>query len=203
MKKYKKYNKNRSKAKYKENNKKKNLIGFIIAFIMISSMVGYMYSQNSAEIVNYNDYIFKRQANNNWIAKIDGDKIAFNYLPEQVDDIEFNANIKQLLDSNVVQFTYDPNQNYLENIAQAEYFLANALEKRGTYPVIGLTIENDYNIPIITCDNATQYSPVVDFVVSNETNIMMQQNCIIVQAKNGFDFIRAKDRLLYSLYGVI
>jgi hypothetical protein len=71
------------------------------------------------------------------------------------------------------------------------------------FVVKGFTSENEFAKPIITCDNATFYVPVIYFKKSNQTVISLENNCIIAEAYRGEDLVKVKDRLLYSIFGVI
>ena len=45
--------------------------------------------------------------------------------------------------------------------------------------------------------------PVIYFKQSNETKVIIDDDCIIAEARNNIDILRIKDRLLYSMLGVI
>ena len=60
----------------------------------------------------------------------------------------------------------------------------------------------EYDLPILTCTNATLKTPVIIFNMSDNTSIVEIDNCIYLNAR-GREFLRLRDRLLYSYYGVI
>lgn len=203
MKKFKLQHKKKTHSSQKDKKRNVGIIGWSIIFIMLSSVIGFMWVGNTSEVEKYNNIKFTRQGQN-WVAKIDGNRIPFEYFPTQVENIELNQEIKTLLKSKVMQFTYDPEQDFVQDIAQAEYMLIQNMKEINVYPVIGLKRENTYNIPVLNCDNATKEMPLIDFVVGgNETRVYNDNFCIIVEARNGREFIRAKDRILYELFGVI
>jgi len=68
-----------------------------------------------------------------------------------------------------------------------------------------LNTSEEYDLPVITCANATLKTPVIIFNVSDRAtspSIIDVNNCIYLNARGG-DFLRLRDRLLYSYYGVI
>jgi len=67
---------------------------------------------------------------------------------------------------------------------------------------VGFTSEQ-LNFPVITCDDASDFVPVVYFKGSNTTNVYVENSCIIAEASNPADIIRIKDRLVYGILGII
>lgn len=67
----------------------------------------------------------------------------------------------------------------------------------------GFTTNNTFDMPIITCEDATPVVPIIYFKQSNQTKVSLEENCIIVEARNNIDILRIKDRLLYSMLGII
>jgi hypothetical protein len=65
-----------------------------------------------------------------------------------------------------------------------------------------LQISPEYDLPILTCANSTLKTPVIVLNVSDSTSIVEENNCIYLNAR-GTEFLRLRDRLLYSYYGVI
>jgi len=55
---------------------------------------------------------------------------------------------------------------------------------------------------LITCANATLKTPVIIMNMSDTAGIVDIDNCIYLNAR-GTEFLRMRDRLLYSYYGVI
>jgi hypothetical protein len=67
----------------------------------------------------------------------------------------------------------------------------------------GFTAENDYNFPVITCEDPTNFVPVIYFRSFNETKVYMEDNCIIAEALRQEDVERIKDRMVYGILGII
>ena len=70
--------------------------------------------------------------------------------------------------------------------------------------VNGQISENEiYNYPIITCDNATEFIPVIYLKKGEETQIYTEGNCIIAEAAFEQAFIALKDKLMYTILGIL
>ena len=83
-------------------------------------------------------------------------------------------------------------------------WITNELQKTNKYIQSGKTKNTTtYNLPIITCDNATEFVPVIYFKDSNITKFTLENNCIIGESNSREGFLALKDRLLYALFDVI
>lgn len=186
---------------------KKNKIGLwlaiFIAFIMLTSTIGYVFKGGSNE--KYNDFSFSRTDDGRWYTKINGKQLAFNYFPSDIEDINLSTEvIDKIKNTRMVYFTHDPENRYRENIAMINLELTGILwNSFKVYAMNGLTENNTFNIPIVSCDNATSTSPVIYFKESNQTEIYLNNSCIILSGKTGMDFLALKERLLYGLFDVI
>ena len=68
---------------------------------------------------------------------------------------------------------------------------------------IVLRNSENYNLPIITCENATQYIPVIYLKEGNDTNFFLQKECIIAESKSKEGFIALKDLIIYTIFDII
>ena len=136
--------------------------------------------------------------------KIAGKEAVFNYVPQDVESISFGSDAQALIRNKpMLDLTSDPNDLYTEDIALAEYNLALSLQNFNTYLRQGFVSENAYDLAVITCDNATAAVPVIYFMQSNQTQISAKGNCILAEASSSYDILRVKDRILYSLLGIM
>ena len=190
--------------KEKKQKKRWGLILFIV-FIMIGTSVSFVFFGFSpaTERVKYNGFSFVNNGNI-WIAKINGREAAFSFLPSEVESVSaFEDFSKRLQGKFEIDVTYDLNSTYKESIALAHHQMGLTLAAYSIFVRKGFTANNTFNLPIITCDNATINVPVVYFRQGNTTNINIENNCIIAEASANADFIRVKDRLLYGMLGVM
>ena len=199
MKKYRKFRPVEEQPKKKS---KKTLYTVIIAGIMILSVIGFTATQSSSQTVKYGSYTFKLEGQK-WTAKINNQKFSFYYLPSELSYIN-STNIYNLGYIKSVYLTFNPNQKYLQVIDLIRFELAENMFNLEIYPVQAVILNNSlYNLPIITCLNATQFVPVIEFRESEYTEIINQNNCIILNSASESDFIKLKDLLLYKILGVI
>ena len=190
--------------KVKKEKKRWGLILFIV-FIMIGTSVSFVFFGFSpaTERVKYNGFSFVNNGNI-WIAKINGREAAFSFLPSEVESVSaFEDFSKRLQGKFEIDVTYDLNSTYKESIALAHHQMGLTLAAYSIFVRKGFTANNTFNLPIITCDNATINVPVVYFKHGNATNIHIENNCIIAEASANADFIMVKDRLLYGMLGVM
>ena len=190
--------------KERKEKKKWGLIFFII-LIMIGTSVSFVFFGFSpaTERVKYNGFSFVNNGNI-WITKINGREAAFSFLPEEAESISMPYDISQRLQNKFeIDATYDLNSTYKEPIALAQHQMGLTLAAYNIFIRKGFTANNTFNLPVITCRDSTLNVPVVYFKYGNATNIHLEDNCIIAEAQTNADFIRVKDRLLYSMLGVI
>ena len=198
MKKYRKFREQKEQTR----TPKKIIYTVIIAGIMIFSVIGFAATQSSKQSQKYNDLNFKLEGQK-WATKIDGQKFSFYYLPYEVEYIR-SDNIDTLKNARMVYLTFDPNQKYLQIIDLMRFELANDFSNINIYTVQSVTSTSGlYNLPTITCSNATQFTPVMEFRESNKTEVINQDNCIILKAPSDQEFIKVKDLISYKILGVI
>ena len=185
--------------------RKKALVIFL-AFIMVSSSVAFIfigYGGGQSSTVKYNDYTF-RQRNSQWSTFVEKREALFDYLPADVLDIEADSYAFTLLRSKLqIDSTLDENATLTQEAALAQYQLGEMLNFHNIYVRQGLTEPNEFSLPVITCENANSFVPVLYFKEGNRTRIYTDGNCVIAEASQSFDMTRLKDRLLYGILGII
>jgi hypothetical protein len=132
--------------------------------------------------------------------------IPLHYGPKSVEDIptEGGLNITLFDSEKGVYITFDPlgqNLNYVA-LAVGE-FDQNIIKAFNKMPVAACD-KNETKAcearPIITCDNTNK--PVLYLQQEPETKVIFENNCMIVQGQ-GPEIVRAVDRLLLKLYGIM
>ena len=190
--------------KEKKEKKRWGLIFFII-LIMIGTSVSFVFFGFSGadETAKYNGIKFVRYPDR-WEAKINGINAAFSFLPSDVENIlvieDFSSRLQNKIE---IDAAYDLNSTFAQAIELAQYQMGLTLGVYNIYVRRGFTANNTFNRFIITCNDATENVPVVYFKSGNATKISLEKNCIVVEASTNTDFIKAKDRLLYGILGVI
>ncbi len=187
----------------RKKHEKKNKIGFwlalFIAFIMLTSTIGYVFKGDSKE--KYGDFSFSRGDDQRWHTKINGKQLAFNYFPSELERINLsNEIIDKIKNTNMVYFTHDPENRYSGDIALLKEMFWPYFR---IYANSGLTVNNTLGLPIVGCNNATNTLPVIYFKESNQTGFYLDNNCIIYELRSEDDFTALKERLIYALFDVI
>ncbi len=189
----------------KERKEKKNwvLIAFMV-FIMIGTTFSFVFFgfSSAPEKVNYEGIKFMRK-NNVWTARIYEREAAFTFLPSEVSEISAADFSNKLQNKLEIDTTSDINSTFKVPIALAQHQMGLTLAAYNVYLRKGFTTNNSFNLPIITCNDATEAVPVVYFKYGNSTGIYVENNCIIAESSSEAGFIMAKDRLLYGILGVI
>ncbi len=179
---------------------RKTWVSLFIAAIMIFSVIGFAltFTEPSSQ-VEYNGYKFT-QTQQGWQAKINDVKMQFFYHPAELEDITFDKGAGVALDGpRVLWFSYNPNDLYSTDIADVMFYMDDSLNKwAGVYVQRALTDNTNYQLPQITCANATMAVPVIIMQSGNETIVEHKDGCIIATAENARDIYRLGDRLLYQ-----
>ncbi len=190
--------------KEKKEKKRWGLILFII-FIMIGTSVSFVFFgfSGAGETVRYKGIKFIK-IQDRWEAKINGNNAAFSFLPSEIESVFAYDDFSKILQGKIeIDVTYDLNSTYKEAISLAQHQMSLTLAQYNVFIRKGFTTNNTFNLPIITCNDATSAVPVVYFKYGNVTNIHLENSCIIAEASTNADFIKVKDRLLYGILGVI
>ena len=183
---------------------KKMVIGLIIAFIMISSIFGFVVDfaiSPGAQKLKYNDFKF-RVVNQQYFTKINGQEHAFIFFPGDLEYLQISPEVKTLLDKPVLTITYDPNSKIADNLGEAQYYFeaqlsdAKAIER-------AVTNNEGIDLPQKSCADATDIGPVIELAQSNQSGIFAENNCIKILALDPFDLYQQTERVIYSILGVM
>jgi hypothetical protein len=184
--------------------KRRNIVpGAFIAFIMIFSAFGVMFygfSSPSSKF-EYNGYRFEA-TQNGFVTNVEGRRYAFSNHPGSLEHINVSEGVAdRIRGTRMLHLTYDPNQTVVNEIAAAQFQLQQDLDTFGIYGATAMTVENEYGLPVVTCSDATQFVPVLDFR-EGDTSVELEGDCIIVNAYRE-DFGRVRDRIVLGLLGVM
>ena len=192
--------------KQKKKNNTKVLWSWIIILLMVSSVFGIMFGSfaSSNEKITYKDFKFER-IDDQWVTEIDDKEYSFSYSPNTLENLSVDAKIiDRLKNTYMMYFTSSPDDKYKTAIASFEYSLGLPLaENMNKYVYVGMTANNTYGMPIITCMNATSTVPVLKLMTANSTKIYLEDDCIIAQTSSEYQYNVMRDRILYSILGII
>ncbi len=183
---------------------RKMIIGLIIAFLMVSSIFGFVIdfaAQPSVKKLKYNDVKF-RLANQQYFATIDGVERAFVFFPGDLEFIQVPANMKSVLDKPVLTVSYDPKSDIAENMGQAQYYFEVQLNGEKTIEK-ALTNNEGTGLPQKTCADATSEQPVIELRKADKSVVSAEGNCVILSALDAYDLYQQTERLIYVMLGVM
>lgn len=201
----------------KEARKKRNqvILGIFISLIMLLSVVGYAflssYSEELQDQAKYKEYTFKKTLDS-WQTKVNVgarqiDLITF-YLPSEVENI--SAEDSLLLSNFIDKTIYIVANNLSER--QAATSLAINLEKivfRMQGACSSEEQETEYcienNLPIKSCDDATLDTTIImieEDETLQEASINYKNGCLVIKG-NGSEIIKAAEKAIFMIYGII
>lgn len=182
------------------------VITIFIAFLMLTSVIGYLGFGSDVTVTKYNGFKV-REFGNHVDLKIDGKYVPFTTHPADAASVDMDPAVMDALKgAKQVYLTFNPaqTQDYLQHIDYNRFEFANQLTQFNIYVIQGVTQSMpSAALPQITCNNATQFIPVIEFREAEDTKITKEGNCIILEALEPSDFLRLRERIIYGFYGVI
>ncbi len=186
---------------------KNKIFAITVAVVMILSTIGLLINgpiSSDPDESKYKDYKFVR-TNLGWQTKIKTGDAFFYNPPEQAEFYYIPPQVMQKI-NNAPYFymTSDFNSSFKQQIAQAEYDVSDlSYSHKKVYAIPAFLDENPSGVPVITCLNATQYTPVIVFTKSETTKVSALGNCIFFEASSENEILVLRDRLLYGILEII
>jgi len=178
--------------------KKKNIaVPLFIIAIMVLSALGYaLFQARGGNVKRFNSFKFIK-IGDRWKTKIDNIEMMFYFAPDEVEDIPYDS-ISTF--PYFVYLTSNPEASYsqqdLMTIEVAKFELKNILYSLGYTPSMNFS-------KTITCENSTSAMGVIDLDISNETAINIEDSCVKITGINGPEIVRARDKFLMLLLGIL
>lgn len=204
MSKYHKIKKRKNKKTKKEPRiTKQGWMALIFGGLLLASIFGYTFGSSSGSGNKYNGYKFSTDGNV-WYVKIDGNRHMFYFHPLELSDINFTSNNLNNKKYFYLTFKKSEEQEYIDPIDQLRLHIKEELSMEGIYISDGIVEENeDYNLPLIDCINATETTPVIKILQSKEeSGIFSENNCYVIKGRSGQELVALTDKLLYKILGV-
>lgn len=172
------------------------MIGGFIILIMVASALNM--NEEEEEKYDYHGLKFLKSEQGFWVAYKDNQQITLSYSPEDLESIEIPENVQMMSYS---QKMYISTDDIKTNARAMDYF-----KKK-----IGITELKPYactedkpgceELPIKTCEDATQGQAVVIFKKAEETKISYKANCLTMEGASE-NLIKATDKIYFSLIGI-
>lgn len=201
MKKY-KFTKNiENKADVKKSIWKNKQLLWFMAFFIIVLMVGsvltlWIRDEGDSKEIDYNGHKFVYNQQTGWTTIVNGQQVSFEMLPTDIEGVKKESFFGLDVGKTYVAFNPAEFSEKSYEINRLISFLA--FTGRQAFPACTKE-EGCGDLPVINCTSTT--SNVVYLVVSNETRIKQDYNCLILEAKPG-DEIKVITMFLYQLLGI-
>jgi len=197
------------KRETKSEKRKQAIISVIIVLILVLSVLGIMVNRdsdlNSFKYSYNNKSIEFGKISNRYYLDFESGRVFFYNLPDQIQVNLSSDAANRIKNSQMIYVTFDPDESSqnLLYIDLVRLEIGEEFYKNNIYLIGGKTSNssNYPGFPILDCENATAYIPVIKFIGSNTTEIVLEDNCIIMRGRN-LDFIKYRDLILYKFYGV-
>ena len=195
-------------VKKKKEDKKAFYMSIFIIAIMVSSAFGVVFygftSQSST--LKYNKHKFKTTPLG-YELKLEGNIYYFEYMPQDVENMDINTRaVNKLLNSKFIISTSNPNSSYKEQIAISQLNMNRIFMAKDIGIINAFTKENN-NLPVLTCENSTEESTVLEFVEVTGTNqttkIVDEGNCISIEFDTASNLKAVMAKMLYQILGII
>ena len=193
----------RKKKKLIEN---KALIAIFFSFIMVSSILSMIFGgyNTPQDTLEYGDYEFTRDESF-WVIKVNDELLRFHYFPTEVEHLNVSSEaINRIKSTRMVYIASPVLTEDRDYTSLASFEMVNFFADQKVYAVQSISDNNTgYTLPLITCENATAFVPVITFRNSTESQLIMEEDCIVIEAQNSLDYIRIKDNLMLKYVGIV
>ena len=186
---------------------RKNIMSLIIVFLMISSVLAiWQGTQSSSDTIEpYNDHDISFTDEGFFIESDYGDIHGYSY-PSSLEALSFDrALVSYLSSSSQVVILFDPEDSALEYIEILRSDLAGddfpALLQEASF---ALTANSSlYSYPVLDC--ASTPLPTLFIHTANVTSprIYQEVGCVVLEAVRWEDLFKLKDRVVYTLAGIM
>ena len=205
------------KPKKKKTEKKRKIftpgsaLALFVIFIMVGSAIGFvmMGSPTGGRQGDrvYEDYAFSMTQGGYWITEYENRYLRFHNLPGEVKNIELPDDaIESISNAGLVTLTFHPEDDNIEFIESTRMELEEQLQRELGIMVQAGVLENvtPYeDMSVVDCESANPQNIVIKMETKDEQSISFENNCLHLKGHTGNSFYRMKDRLVYTLTGII
>ncbi len=181
------------------------LVVIFIGAVMILSSIGFIYVGDNAQKYNEAGLKFVFDQTTGYLrTNLDQGTLEVNFLPSQVSDIPLPAELMALLRNAVeIDITSPIDDPLASSIALSQYEFSRHLTQKNVFVRTGfIDITKVPEQHQITCAQATNEVPVLLYTYGSETKVSPQGNCFTLTAASHDEFLRIKDKLLYTVYDI-
>ncbi|MEM4267793.1 MAG: hypothetical protein QXK37_03085 [Candidatus Woesearchaeota archaeon] len=192
----------------------RNLIIGLLLFMIVGIGAFYGYksykdSQVADERFTYNYFKVEKRDGIWWTEAQQGKNlflITMRYSPREVENVTVIGDVQELRRKwGFFYITFDPTEEKFADVTMANAEISTKLVQHFGIGVAPGCIKpapecTQLNVTLVSCENESL--PVIFLNQESPPVVKVQGNCIIVQGEES-DIIRAADRLMYNLYGIM
>ncbi len=127
--------------------------------------------------------------------------------PESLEDIPVEGVLNtRIYNDEQIWLTINPNANLSSRTTVAVLEVDKVIDNENLYAIpanAAMTMENTYGFPVKSCYDGNDKSTVIFFTLGSETKVYTDEYCIIIVGTTEDEIIRAADRFVLTLLGVM
>ena len=194
---------------------KQLIIFFVVLGLLLLGLVGgvvYYKKTYEKSFFAYHNFDFKHVKNGYEITIFINERqapqtITLRSDPRELEDIPIDASVLQLTKKKNIFATINPYDNLTGATTIAVLELDKIIDNPSLYDIpVNASFTEPYgqgSLGVRTCADADDQTAILWFRLENETKIYRQSGCLIVAGVKENDFIRAADRIIYVLLGIM
>lgn len=179
-----------------------------VVFIMVGGIFAAMlYNPQQAEDRKYNGHVIGDKALSGggsvYVIELNKNQVELQHLPALVTYVEVDPAAMTLI-TNAQQLALVADANAtMEDLSLIDYARLQLTLGLPTPTASGMSGENSYGLPVITCAQGSPQMPVVLFTSANTTPSVTTNGSCITVSGTGRGILAAKDRILFERYGIM
>ncbi len=127
--------------------------------------------------------------------------------PLSLEDIIVDGAVNtRIINDDIVYVTINPNANLTSKTTIAALEIDKIIDNDYLYGITvssAMTLPNDYGYPEVSCYDGTDSQTVIFLTLGDETKVYTDEYCIIIVGTDEDNLIRATDRFIYQLLGIM
>jgi hypothetical protein len=127
--------------------------------------------------------------------------------PASLEDIKVEGVLNtRIFNDEQIWLTINPNANLTAKTTVAVLEVDKVIDNENFYGIpanAAMTLENEYGYPVKSCYDGNDKSTVIFFTLGSETKVFTDEYCIIIVGTDEYEIIRAADRFVLTLLGVM
>ena len=198
----------------KKSERQFTIILIIMGILLLSLFVGIMYYKKSYEkaFFSYNGFDFKRVKNGYEMSIYINEQKTPNVIslrsdPRDLEDIPLDPLVYLLPKKEQIFATINPYDNLTGVTAMAVLELDKIIDNPFLYRIpLNASFTEPYEgkgIGVKTCKDADEKTAVLWLRLEDQTRVYEDNGCLIVAGVKEDDLIRAADRILYTILGIM